>query len=350
MSHTKKIAALIGFFCISLVDPVIFAQTQPMVRIYIAPMESGTPEEQEYFMTNMKMEFIGAAYEVVDTLQDSDYNVTLSISRQEAAEFESADGKAERQTGEETSELPDNTVTLTLFDSGTNREMIALSWDYKEVSDMNMWNLYLITQAMSNAPITKIPAGSLPAAPPPAAPPPVVKPASAMQNKPLWFGIEATVGYTYPSDGPYVSGALAIECDFLPFMGISAGFGYQALFPIHINSDNMTYYHTIQHNLFAPVLLKFLLNAENFLVIPYVGAEFNFGTLGLLPKHPSQSDQIRFMPIITGGVDFRLAAGPGALDIGGGGNYDFDVNAWGIEVTIGYKFGVLTRAKNEPTK
>jgi hypothetical protein len=46
-------------------------------------------------------------------------------------------------------------------------------------------------------------------------------------------------------------------------------------------------------------------------------------------------------------VDFRLPVGPGAFDIGIGGIYDFDINAWGIEVTIGYKLGFLTRTKKE---
>jgi hypothetical protein len=46
-------------------------------------------------------------------------------------------------------------------------------------------------------------------------------------------------------------------------------------------------------------------------------------------------------------VNFRLPVGPGALDIGRGGVYDFDINAWSIEITIGYKFGLLTKTKKE---
>jgi hypothetical protein len=343
--HTKKIAVLLGFFCVSLGCPVIFAQTQPMVRIYIAPMDSGNPEEQEYFMTNMKMEFTGASYEVVDTPEDSDYNIILSISRREAdPEFESAAGGTEAPAEGENPGSMVNAITLTLFDTKTDRELITLSWDYNRLSDMDMWNLYLITQAMANAPITKIPARAALTAP-------AAEPDSNLQNKLLWFGIETSLGYAYPGDGPYISGVLTLEYDFLPFMGVSMGFGYQALFPMLIDPDNKTYYHIVQNNIFIPVLFRFLFNTGNYLIVPYIGMEFNFGTLGLLPKHALQkTDQIRYIPAIAGGVDFRLAVGPGALDIGGGGIYDFDINAWGVEIKIGYKFGVLTRIKKDQTK
>jgi hypothetical protein len=342
--HTKKIAVLLGFFCVFFVTPVIFAQTPPMVRIYIAPMESGSPEEQQYFMDNMKMEFVGAAYEVVDTLENSDYNVILSVSQQEPnPELESAGGEGEAPAEGETPGSPGNTITLALSDTKTDRELISLSWDYKQLSDMDMWNLYLITQAMSNAPITKIPAGAALAVS-------EAKSDSDLQNKLLWLGVETFLGYAYPADGPYISGALTLEYDFLPFMGVSTGFGYQALFPVLIDPNNRTYYHTVQHNFFIPVLFRFLLSAKNYLVIPYIGAEFNFGTLGLLPKPASGTDEIRYIPAITGGVVFRLTVGPGALDIGGGGIYDFAINALGIEVTIGYKFGLFTRTKKEPAK
>jgi hypothetical protein len=336
LTRTKKIAVLLGFFCFSLVDPVIFAQTQPMVQIYIAPMKSGSPEEQEYFMTNMKMEFVGASYRVVDTPEDSDYNVILSVSRQEPSE--------DTQAEEDNPAPAGNTITLTLFDTKTRRELIALSWDYQELSEMNMWNLYLITQAMANAPIIKMPAGTQVAEP-------SAKPVSDPQNKLLWIGVEAPLGYAYPGDGPYISIALAVEYDFLPFLGVSTGFGYQALFPMIIDANNKTYYHTVQHSFFVPLLFRFLLSIKDYLIIPFIGAEFNFGTLGLLPKHALQgTDQIRFIPAIVGGVDFRFSVGPGALDLGSRIIYDFDINGWGVEFAIGYKFGFLTRTKRDPVK
>jgi hypothetical protein len=346
--RTKKIAALFGFFCFSLVNPIIFAQDQPMVRIYIAPMESGSPEEQEYFMTNMKMEFAGASYEVVDVLENSDYNLTLSVSQQEPvpeseSESEPADGEGEApQTEVKDSPPPVNTLSLDLVDTKTGRELIALSWDYQQLSEMDMWNLYLITQAMSNAPIIKMPAGAALSAH-------ETRSINDPQSKLFWFGLEASMGYTHPGDGPYVSGLLSAEYDFLPFMGVNMGFGYQALSPLIVDIDNKSYYHTMQHNFFAPLLLKFFLNVGSYLVVPYAGAEFNFGTLGLLSNDQliEETDRIWYIPAVTTGVDFRLSAGPGVLDIGSRGIYDFNVNAWAVEFVLGYKFGFYARAKKE---
>jgi hypothetical protein len=329
LTRPKKIAVLLGFFCFFLVNPVIFAQNQPMVRIYIAPMESGSPEEQEYFMTNMKMEFVGASYAVVETLEDSDYNVILSVSRQEPSEDTEAEG--------EDPAPPGNTITLILFDTKSGRELIALSWDYRQLSDMDMWNLYLITQAMSNAPIVKMPAGAqLSGAP--------AKPVPDLQNKVLWIGFEIPLGYAYPGDGPYFSTLLTAEYNFLPFLGVSTGLGYRALFPMIIDANDKTYYHTTQHSFFVPLLFRFLFSVESSLIIPYIGMEFNFGTLGLLPEHVLQEDGGDwYIPALTGGIAFRFSAGPGAFDLGSRIIYDFGINGLGIEFTIGYKFGFLTR-------
>jgi hypothetical protein len=136
----KKAAVLFCFVYFVLVTPSVFAQeilrviTVPSVCIYISPMETGTTEEQKYFMENMRLEFTGATYEVVDSIEKSDYNVILSVMRDDDT----------------------NVVTLTLFDTKTGRELITLGRDYQELSDMDTWNLYLINQAMSNLPLVKI--------------------------------------------------------------------------------------------------------------------------------------------------------------------------------------------------
>jgi hypothetical protein len=329
-------AVLFVFFCIFLACPALFAQTQPMVRIYITPMKDGSPEEQTYFMSNMKMEFVGAAYDVVDTLEDSDYYVNLSVSQQEPAPAEEGEAPAQ----EENTDPPGSSVSLTLFDTKTQREIITLSWDYKRLSEMDMWNLYLITQAMANAPITKIPAGALTASG-------AGKQNSDLQNnKLLWFGLEASLGYAYPGDGPYFSGAFMAEYDFLSFMGIGAGFRYQMFFPMLVNTDNDTYYHGTQHNFFAPLVFKFLFGVGNNLIVPYVGAEFNFGNLGLLSnQHVRDEDKTWYIPAILGGVDFRLMAGPGAINPGIRAIYDFEINAWSAGFVIGYNFGLFNKTK-----
>jgi hypothetical protein len=323
------------------VCPAIFAQDQQMVRVFIAPMEDGTPEEQDYFMTNMRMEFVGAAYEVVDTLEDSDYQVILSVTRHESdAEEETED---ETAAGGENTDPPVSSISLTLLDSKTEREIITLSWDYRQLSEMDMWNLYLITQAMANAPIKKIPAGAAASSGENGR-----DPGPDLQNRLLWLGLEASLGYTSPGDGPYFSAAFAAEYDFLPFMGVGTGFRYQVSFPTLFDTGNSTYYHGVQHNFFVPVLFKFPLGVGNNLIIPYIGAEFDFGNLGLLSnRHVPDTNKIRYIPAALGGLDFRLMAGPGAIELGIRGVYDFDIKAWSVGFVTAYKFGLLNRARKD---
>jgi hypothetical protein len=333
----RKSYLLLCIFCISLAGPGIFAQNQPMVKVYIGPVEDGTDEEQEYFALNMRMELIGAAYEAVDTLEESDFNLALSVSRTEV------EAEAPETPEGETPEPPPaprqiNSINLTLFDSKTSREIISLSWDYQQVSDMDMWNLYLITQAMSNAPIAKIPTGPAPVT--------TTNPTLPdLQSKMLWLGIETDLGYTYPNDGPFVGATFTVEFDFLPFMGVSAGAGYQALFPLIIDADGKQFYHAIRHNFIVPVMLKFLLNMESYLIIPSVGAEFNLGGLGLFEEDPAirEPDRVIYLPAVVAGVDFRLEAGPGVLDIGSHVIYDIFTNDWGVEFMVGFKFGLLSK-------
>jgi hypothetical protein len=47
-------------------------------------------------------------------------------------------------------------LTVTLFDTKTNRQIVSLGYAYVALSDMNIWNLYIIFQAMANAPIVKL--------------------------------------------------------------------------------------------------------------------------------------------------------------------------------------------------
>jgi hypothetical protein len=119
--------------------PKIQIAAMPLVNVYLAPVENGTPEEESYFTTNFQMELTGAGYSMVTTRNTSDFYMTLSIARYE--------------------EDPPNELMVALFETRTGREIITLGWNYAELSEMDTWNLYLITQTMSNAPIKKILSG-----------------------------------------------------------------------------------------------------------------------------------------------------------------------------------------------
>jgi hypothetical protein len=118
-------------------EPYIRIITTPEVKVCVIPPENGTAEEKEFFKTNFEMELMGAAYDPVPTVEESDFYMTLAITRWEG-------------------EDPANELLLTLFTTLTGREIVTLSWGYNDVTDMYAWNLYMIYQAMANAPIVKI--------------------------------------------------------------------------------------------------------------------------------------------------------------------------------------------------
>jgi hypothetical protein len=118
-------------------EPYIRIITTPEVKVYVNPPENGTVEERDFFKENFEMELMGAAYEPVPTKEESDFYMVLAITRWEADD-------------------PANELLLTLFNTRTEREIVTLSWGYNDVTDMYAWNLYMIYQAMANAPIVKI--------------------------------------------------------------------------------------------------------------------------------------------------------------------------------------------------
>jgi hypothetical protein len=138
----KKIQGIAVFFIV-LAGPALMAQTEirvvtvPMVRVYLGPVENGTTEEREYFTNSMTMEFTAAGYQLVDSKEGSDYNLTEEISRDE-------------------NEEPPNGIRLVLFETKSGREVITQTYGYRDLTDMDTWNLYAITQMMSNTPIIKI--------------------------------------------------------------------------------------------------------------------------------------------------------------------------------------------------
>ena len=118
-------------------EPYVRILTIPEVRVYVSPAENGTEEEVAYFKTNFEQELIGAAYAVAETQEDSDFYMALSITRRE-------------------DEDPPNDLNVTLFNTRSGQEIVRLNWTYGAVEEMGAWNLYIIYQAMANAPIVKL--------------------------------------------------------------------------------------------------------------------------------------------------------------------------------------------------
>jgi hypothetical protein len=155
------------FFMI-LAGPALTAQTDvrvvvvPRVRIYLGPVENGTAEEIEYFTNSMTMEFTASGYQMADSREGSDYNLAMEIERPEPeaegleGDFEDPQADEAVETAETADEEPLSSIRMALFETKSGREIISQTWEYRDFTEMDQWNLYAITQMMANTPVIKI--------------------------------------------------------------------------------------------------------------------------------------------------------------------------------------------------
>jgi hypothetical protein len=288
----------------------------PTVRVYIAPMESGTPEEQEYFMASMKMELIGAAYQVVDSMEDSDYNVVLSVSHDEEST---------------------NMVYFTLFDTKSGQEIVSVGRDYQQFSDMDEWNLYLISQATANLPIIRLPVGAELVA---------VREGEGSEEKPpykpgFYLGLRAGGSLnisTFQTFGNYDArlslgfageGAVLVEFRFVRFLSLQAEavFVYDSFGAGKKIANESEQIHSTDNfwhlSLIFPVLIKIPVELNKFTLSPFMGVYYIM-SLGQMNRVDDDSDEdteaypyeVNVPFGISLGIDAGVILGPGELFIG----------------------------------
>jgi hypothetical protein len=326
MGSAKRAGSIFGHglvFAVLLGNAAVISAQN--VKVYVSPVRGGSAEDKAYFSANIRAELIGAAFAVVETREESDFYMNLVVSR---------DPEARNRF----------MVNLTLFDTAANREIITLGKDYGTLDDMNDWNLYLIYQAMANAPIAKSIAGREGAAR--AAAPGVAESAAATTaavppwwDKWLWVGTDVNLFYQYPDDGPGLMGQVTVEVDFFRYAGFSTGFGYRAVFPLIIDNARRQYYHGIINYFYVPLMLKLLFGGANYVVMPCAGVELSLGPLGILSNQTMSFGKISLL----GGVDFRIPVWRGALELGGRLIYDINRKSIGFGFVTGCQFGFFRK-------
>jgi hypothetical protein len=315
-------------FGILALFPVPAADLQN-VQVWVAPVEGGSGEEQEYFYTNMRMELVGGGYSLAASRENSDFYMNIRVAREEEG-----DG-------------PANYVNLALYDSRTDNEIITLSWDYNTLDDMDIWNLYLVFQTMANAPIAKsvvVPDGSSSAESSPVSIP------ALWHSNWLWVGAAGGADYFF-SDRPHLDVRLTVGLDFLDFMGLGAGLGYQANFPLFVDPSRDRYYREIEQSLILPLRLRLLLNTDNLVIEPNGGVQFQFRFPGSYSKemdHRTRKESLALLPAILGGVDLKTKLGRGALGFGARIIYDIETAAVGLGFSLEYQFGFFPKKPKTP--
>jgi hypothetical protein len=285
----KKIQ-YIAIFLLVLAGRVLTAQTSdieirvvvvPMVKVFIGEVGNGTAEETEYFIPNLKMEFNSSGYQVVDTLEESDYNIAMNVERYD--------------------DPPPNGITLILNETSSGREVIQQQYSYDALTDMDSWNLYAVTQMMSNTPILKISPTSemqavvesgwpepvyvqVPVEVPEPEPPPVTMSFSlglrAGGNFDFFF-IQNTGGYLGGvGRGFAAEGALLAELQLFRYLSLQteAIFIYdtfRASRMIENSSEEVRYTDTFSSpSLMIPLWLKVPIALDNMVLSPFVGAYY----------------------------------------------------------------------------
>jgi hypothetical protein len=331
----------------------LFSQSRDDVRVYVAPVTGGIPEQQTFFAENFRMELIGANYAVVENQRNSDYTMKLSITQ------DVEDGREDKQGGMAVEQII-NALTVSLTATEDAREILQFSWAFETLEEMYEWNLHLIYQAMANVPLTKF-AG--------------VVDTSHWRNK--WLYLRTSLDYPITSYAVHPDNAsistshptqssdyARLDHQVRPFPGFTLGLEFQFLNWMSVEGGFELTFGEPFSNTFVPAIelaLKFPLKpSRHFMIEPYGIVSFPAATAPMTYEFP------RFG--LGSGIQLGVKGGEmGAffVDI----NYiyflgdmvtanNFDPNRplperlkwtrFSVGLGLGYKIGFINRNKDAP--
>ncbi|MDR2178165.1 MAG: hypothetical protein LBP20_09035 [Treponema sp.] len=332
------------------------AQSRDDVRVYIAPVSGGRPEQQTFFAENFKMELTGANYTVVDTPANSDYMISLFIVQNVEDGHEDEDGRmrAERII---------NMLTISLRATANAREILQFSWAFETLEEMYEWNLHLIYQAMANIPLTKLTS---------------VPDTNHWRNKwvylrgsfdyPITFYAvnEEKNSYISSEDPQSTKDYARLDHYIRPFPGATLGLEFQFLSWMSLEGDFQISFGDPFSTAFIPAIqaaLKFPIKpARHFMIEPYGVMSFPAATTAEIKQFPPFG--------IGGGIQLGVKGGEmGAFfvdvsyiqflgDVVTSNNLDPSKpyplelywRRFAIGLGIGYKIGFVNRKGNSPSE
>jgi hypothetical protein len=325
------------FFLVLLCSPlVLFAQSRDDVTVFLPPATGGTPEQQSFFNDNFRMELVGANYTVVDSQQQGDYSMNLTITQE-----------IEEGYGDVVEEII-NVLNISLLDNKDGREILQFSWAFGELDEMYEWNLHLIYQAMANVPLTKLT---------------IVPDTNHWRNKWLYVvgyaGLDLQFGfYEMEEEIPYQNRPYTFYP--APIFGVGMEFQFLNFMSAELDVIGGPYDITADHSTLAfnlPVLVKFPLKpSKHFMLEPYGGIQFNTTSqANIVP--PLISWVGGFQYGIKGGergailIDIRIIGDIGETKlepayITGSKKYG-SVERFQLSFAIGFKVGFYNRNKED---
>jgi hypothetical protein len=332
----------------------LFAQSRDDVRVYVAPVTGGIPEQQMFFAENFKMELVGANYAVVDSQDDSDYMMNLSITQEVEESYED-------EYGQMMAEQIINVLTVSLLATEDAREILQFSWAFESLEEMYEWNLHLIYQAMANVPLTKLTG---------------VVDTNHWRNK--WVYLRGSFDYpitfyavnTEKNNSIYKTNPVQSEDytylshQILPYPGATLGIEFQFLNWMSIEGDFQVSFGEPLATTFIPsiqVALKFPIKpSRHFMIEPY----------GLVSFPTTTAAETYEFPFFGAGGGVQLGVKGGEMgaffvdvnyiyfigDVVTGNNFDKNRpeparlywHRFSIGLAVGYKIGFFNRNKDDP--
>jgi hypothetical protein len=225
----------------------VYAQNRTDITVFLAGTAGGSAEERAFFDQNLKMELTNA-YLLAENADTADYVIYPTITY--------------------SNDDPPKSLGIRLVRVEDKREIIQTGIVFLNTEDTYTWNLWLIFQAMANAPYVEKEE----------LPPEGLAPYNYWRDKWLYFGLSAfynpqVIDSTYQAPFTSFGGMLAVELQFLNFLSVEAG----------VRSDTL-YYRDIADgmrlNLAFPASLKVIFKpGKDLMIEPHAGVAFN------LPLH-----------------------------------------------------------------
>jgi hypothetical protein len=275
-------------------------------KVFISSATGGTSLEQSYFKSRLSEAVRQVGYEVVNTMEASDFYITIDLEKSEGY----------------------NAVALALYDTQTEDMIATNAMGYERTSDMDKWNRYLIYELMADAPT---PTGTANTDADETASGAKSKSPSGLGSPDYWAYLGARAGYSmrfYTDPGKNIGGfksddwplgntfeaGIQASGQVLPFLAIQA----EGLFTMDTALKKLKKvdieYKTM--SLKFPLVVKFTFRPEQWLIAPLGGIYINAPLLKMRQtiKDDESWYKWKWKSIgWTAGVEVGRRLGPGTL-------------------------------------
>jgi len=142
-----KARCIFGVLLIALAASIA-AQSRDEMRIYIPLVTAEDPEQADFFRKNFTMEISAAGYTVVESVQEAEFSLRVSVKPNVIIYDDGTTAMAPANDHQ-------YIVQLSLMRNSDAAQIVSISYGFTELEEMYDHNLTLIYQVMANVPLTR---------------------------------------------------------------------------------------------------------------------------------------------------------------------------------------------------